>query len=98
MKAYLIAMATGVLVGAIYGMLNVRSPAPPVVALIGLMGMLVGEQGVPLTKRLQAGATIVASWEQEHCSRHIFGLLPGHGEGARSAHISGSHADEKCPT
>jgi XapX domain-containing protein len=38
MKAYLIALAVGLLVSAIYGLLNVRSPAPPVIALIGLPG------------------------------------------------------------
>jgi XapX domain-containing protein len=30
----------------------VRSPAPPVVALVGLLGMLAGEQIVPVAKRL----------------------------------------------
>jgi XapX domain-containing protein len=43
MKAYLIALAVGLLVSAIYGLLNVRSPAPPVIALIGLLGILSGE-------------------------------------------------------
>lgn len=50
MKVYLISLAVGLLVGLIYGVLNVRSPAPPVVALIGLFGMLIGEQIVPLAK------------------------------------------------
>jgi XapX domain-containing protein len=44
MKEYLVSMALGVLVGAIYGFFSVRSPAPPVIALVGLLGMLVGEQ------------------------------------------------------
>jgi XapX domain-containing protein len=52
MKLYLISLAAGVLVGAIYGLINVRSPAPPVVALVGLLGILLGEQIVPLVKRL----------------------------------------------
>jgi XapX domain-containing protein len=43
-KTYLVALAIGLLVGGIYGVLGVRSPAPPVVALLGLLGMLVGEQ------------------------------------------------------
>jgi hypothetical protein len=34
MKIYLIALAAGLLVGVIYGLLNVRSPAPPIVALV----------------------------------------------------------------
>lgn len=44
MKLYLLSLATGVLVGAIYGLLGVRSPAPPVIALLGLLGMLAGER------------------------------------------------------
>lgn len=44
MRTYLTAMAAGLLVGVIYGLLRVRSPAPPLVALVGLLGILVGEQ------------------------------------------------------
>lgn len=46
MKAYLLSLAVGALVGIIYGALGVKSPAPPVVALVGLFGMLGGEQVV----------------------------------------------------
>jgi XapX domain-containing protein len=52
MKIYLVSAGAGLLVGVIYALLNVRSPAPPVVALIGLLGILVGEQIVPIAKRL----------------------------------------------
>ena len=38
------------IVGVIYGVLNVRSPAPPVIALVGLLGILIGEQIVPLAR------------------------------------------------
>ncbi len=44
MKPYLASLAIGVLAGVIYALFNVRSPAPPVVAPIGLLGMLLGEQ------------------------------------------------------
>ncbi len=50
MKPYLIALAVGLLVGLLYGVLNVRSPAPPYVALVGLLGILLGEQAVPVVK------------------------------------------------
>ncbi len=43
MKVYLLSLGAGVLIGVIYALLNVRSPAPPVVALLGLLGILVGE-------------------------------------------------------
>ena len=39
MKNYLLSLAAGVLFGVIYGLLNIRSPAPPVVALVGLFGI-----------------------------------------------------------
>ncbi|WP_300004539.1 DUF1427 family protein [uncultured Cedecea sp.] len=42
MNPLLISLAAGVLIGLIYALLNVRSPAPPAVALVGLLGMIVG--------------------------------------------------------
>lgn len=36
-----------VLVGIICSVLQVRSPAPPLVALIGLLGILAGEPVIP---------------------------------------------------
>ena len=77
MKIYLISAGTGILVGIIYSLLNVRSPAPPLVALVGLLGILIGEQAVPVGKQLLAGSGIAAAWRQAQCAPHIFGLLPG---------------------
>lgn len=48
MKPYLVSLAVGLLVGVVYGILNVRSPAPPVVALVGLFRILAGEQIPPM--------------------------------------------------
>jgi len=76
MKIYLVALGVGILVGIIYGLLNVRSPAPPVVALVGLLGMLVGEQVVPMAKRLISGEPITAAWIRSDCVPHVFGPLP----------------------
>lgn len=58
MKGLLISFAVGLLVGVIYGAIRVKSPAPPIVALIGLLGMVLGEQagGWLLTKKIQAGS------------------------------------------
>lgn len=50
MKAYYLSLGAGVLVGVAYSLINVRSPAPPVIALLGLLGILGGEQIIPLTK------------------------------------------------
>lgn len=44
MSTGLISLAAGVLIGLLYALLKVRSPAPPALALIGLLGMLAGEQ------------------------------------------------------
>jgi XapX domain-containing protein len=76
MKIYVVSLAAGVLVGVIYGLLNVRSPAPPVIALIGLAGILLGEQLVPIAKKLIAGEPISIAWIDEHLHTHSFGKLP----------------------
>jgi XapX domain-containing protein len=52
MKPYLVSLVVGVVVGAIYGLVNVKSPAPPTIALIGLFGMLAGERLVPVFRGL----------------------------------------------
>ncbi|NWD91579.1 DUF1427 family protein [Pseudomonas sp. K5002] len=54
--SYLISLAIGLLVGVIYGALDFRSPAPPAIALIGLMGMLMGEKLWPM------GRQMVSAW------------------------------------
>jgi XapX domain-containing protein len=77
MKTYVLSLAVGLLVGVIYGVLNVRSPAPPVIALVGLLGILIGEQLVPLAKRLVSSDPISCAWAREQCVPHIFGQLPG---------------------
>jgi XapX domain-containing protein len=41
----------GLAVGVAYGLVQVRSPAPPVIALVGLLGMVLGEQAVRMTKQ-----------------------------------------------
>ncbi len=45
MKAYVLSFAVGVVVGLLYAALRVKSPAPPLVALVGLLGMVWGEEG-----------------------------------------------------
>ena len=80
MKLYLVSLAVGVLVGVIYAVLGVRSPAPPVVALIGLLGMLVGEQIPPIAKSLWSREPTAASWLHQ-VKPHMFGHLP---KGGRS--------------
>ncbi|ABI93394.1 DUF1427 domain-containing protein (plasmid) [Roseobacter denitrificans] len=45
-QPYAISLVVGLGVGVIYGLLTVRSPAPPIIALLGLLGMLAGEATV----------------------------------------------------
>lgn len=39
MKALILSFVVGLLVGVVYGGIRVKSPAPPIVALLGLFGM-----------------------------------------------------------
>jgi XapX domain-containing protein len=86
MKIYIVSLATGALVGLIYALLQVRSPAPPAIALVGLLGMLVGEQAVPIAKKLFNREPITASWLRNECVAHITGVqsksMPKEGDAA----------------
>jgi XapX domain-containing protein len=50
MRSYLASLILGLAVGVVYGLVKVRSPAPPAIALLGLLGMLAGEQAVSLVR------------------------------------------------
>lgn len=73
---YALALAAALLVGAIYGLINVRSPAPPVIALVGLLGILLGEQAVPVVTRWLSGQPVTAAWFKAECQRPVQGPLP----------------------
>ena len=77
MKPYLISLGVGILVGVIYSLMNVRSPAPPVIAILGLLGMLIGEQLIPVGKQLLTGSSFLAACDKEQATNHVFGHLPG---------------------
>jgi XapX domain-containing protein len=51
MGGYLVSLFMGLVVGAAYGLVHVRSPAPPMIALVGLLGMVLGQQAIDLAKR-----------------------------------------------
>lgn len=76
MKVYLLSLGAGLLVGVIYSFLNVRSPAPPVIALVGLLGILIGEQTMPLLRHVMAGNNVNLTWFNQECRPHLFGRLP----------------------
>ena len=62
MKMYLLSLAVGLLVGVLYYVLNVKSPAPPLVALVGLLGMVIGEQLLPLSNPILIRFIQKAKW------------------------------------
>ena len=49
-------------VGGLYALLNTRSPAPPIIALLGLLGMLAGEAAISWMKNRMTLADAT-----EHC-------------------------------
>lgn len=77
MNAYVLSAAVGLLVGVIYGLLNVRSPAPPVIALVGLLGILAGEQIPPLVRHWLQRDPAQVSWVDQKLRPHMFGHMPG---------------------
>jgi len=46
MKTMLVSFAVGLMVGVAYALLRVKSPAPPLVALAGLLGIVAGEHAI----------------------------------------------------
>jgi len=58
MRIYLLSLGAGVMVGVIYSLIDVRSPAPPLIALVGLLGILFGEQIIPVGKQMLAGSVL----------------------------------------
>jgi XapX domain-containing protein len=73
MKLYLLSLGAGLLVGIIYALMQVRSPAPPAIALLGLLGMLIGEQIVPVVKQWIAGQPVTMLWFKTECVPKITG-------------------------
>ena len=90
MKLYLVSLGAGVLVGIIYALMQVRSPAPPAVALIGLLGMLIGEQVVPPIKRMLAVEPVTIAWFHSECVPKITGT-PGPLAARESGDKDGAH-------
>ena len=73
MKLYLASLGAGLLVGIVYSLINVRSPAPPVVALLGLLGILVGEQIIPVARHLMNGDGLARAIGLADCKDHVLG-------------------------
>jgi XapX domain-containing protein len=85
MKLYVLSVGAGLLVGIIYSLLNVRSPAPPLIALLGLLGMLVGEQVIPVGKKLLNGSAFSTACNETQATASVLGQLPGRQAADKSA-------------
>ncbi|UGX03308.1 XapX domain-containing protein [Pseudomonas aeruginosa] len=77
MKLYVLSLGAGLLVGIVYSLLQVRSPAPPLVALVGLLGILFGEQVIPVGKQLLGGCAFASACDKAGSVGHVLGQLPG---------------------
>lgn len=86
MKPYILSLAAGLLVGIVYSLLQVRSPAPPLVALAGLLGILIGEQAPPAVKTWLCNEP-VPNASFRHVWPNMFGSLP----------IANQATDPTCP-
>jgi XapX domain-containing protein len=78
MKVLFLSFVVGLGVGVLYGLIRVKSPAPPIVALLGLLGMVLGEQfGIWVqTKKLDvsraASVCLVGeSYDSAASARHV---------------------------
>jgi XapX domain-containing protein len=94
MKIYLLSLGAGLLVGIVYSLLNVRSPAPPVIALVGLLGILVGEQIIPFAKTLWSREPAGVSWIHQ-IKPPLLGPLPKGSDRIDLAHQAEAKAEER---
>ena len=95
MKAYFLSLAVGVIVGIVYALFQVRSPAPPVIALVGLLGILVGEQLPSMVKHAWANPPSAASWLRDQVKPHAFGALPTAHPASSEAPTGGASNNEQ---
>ncbi|MEI2264951.1 DUF1427 family protein [Erwinia sp. CGal63] len=80
LKTYSVSLAVGVLAGVIYAVLDVNSPAPPVIALLGLFGMQIGEHLIPLAKRLIKRQPVNLRWFRHEYIHKIGDTPPPSGD------------------
>jgi XapX domain-containing protein len=71
-KGLLLSLIAGLVVGVLYGLIRVKSPAPPIVALLGLLGMVLGEHfGMWIqTKKLDIPRVVSVRLVGERYDRH----------------------------
>jgi XapX domain-containing protein len=95
MKMYIFSLLAGLLAGLIYSLIQVRSPAPPLVALVGLLGILAGEQIIPVGKQMLSGSGFHTAWQEQKCNQHMFGSLPGRNAGGTRGAASANPQEKR---
>jgi XapX domain-containing protein len=65
-KPMLVSFAVGLMVGVAYALLRVKSPAPPLVALAGLLGMVWGEQIIERFLEKRGADSHISSSQNAH--------------------------------
>jgi XapX domain-containing protein len=85
MKVFFLSFVVGLGVGVLYGLIRVKSPAPPIVALLGLLGMVLGEQfGIWIhTKKLDVSHAASVCLVGERYDRQLYNP-PSHKTGYES--------------
>jgi XapX domain-containing protein len=80
MKVLFLSFVVGLAVGVLYGLIRVKSPAPPIVALLGLLGMVLGEQlGVwILAKKVNVTQAAAVCLTDKHWGSQASAVLEAH--------------------
>jgi XapX domain-containing protein len=73
-RVLFLSFVAGLGVGALYGLIRVKSPAPPIVALLGLLGIVIGEQlGIWIqTKKLDVSRAASVCLVGERYDRQLY--------------------------
>jgi len=48
--SYLVSLGVGLVIGLLYYLVRVQSPAPPLIALAGLLGIVIGEHAIKIRR------------------------------------------------
>ncbi|MDT0608997.1 XapX domain-containing protein [Streptomyces lancefieldiae] len=65
-RAAVVSLAAGLLMGAVYWALDLTSPAPPLIGLTGLLGIVLGERAVTWGRGRAAASRHHTRREQAH--------------------------------
>ena len=95
MKVLFLSFVVGLGVGVLYGLIKVKSPAPPIVALLGLLGMVLGEQfGIWIqTKKLDVSHAASVCLVGERYDRQL-----DHAPSRKTRYAASSIATERIAT